>query len=106
MKIYTKEEVKEFIAKSPISIVYFSGESCNVCPVIKGRVNSILENYKGISLIDIDASSNKELSASYDIFSIPVLLLFVDGKEALRFGRNIDFMEFEKSLNRYYELVF
>ncbi|WP_297522558.1 thioredoxin family protein [uncultured Clostridium sp.] len=106
MRIYIKEEVQSFIDENIISIVYFSGESCNVCPVIKGRVNSILENYKGVSLIDIDASSNRELSASYDIFSIPVLLLFVDGKEALRFGRNIDFMEFEKSLDRYYNLIF
>ena len=106
MREYTKEEVKSFIEKDSISIVYFSGESCSVCPVIKNRVKAILENYKGVNIIDIDVNSNKEVSAFYNVFSIPVLILFIEGKESLRYGRNIDFMEFEKNLSRYYNLIF
>lgn len=106
MKKYTKKEIEDFIEKKPISIIYFSGESCNVCPIIKNKLKIILENYKEVDIIEIDVSSNREISASYNIFSIPVLLLFVEGKESLRYGRNIDFMEFEKNLNRYYQLVF
>ena len=75
-------------------------------PVIKNRVKTILENYKGVNIIDVDVNSNKEVSAFYNVFSIPVLILFIEGKESLRYGRNIDFMELEKNLSRYYNLIF
>ena len=49
---------------------------------------------------------NKEIAAEYNIFSLPILLLFVDGKETLRIGRNFDILDFEKTVDRYYNMIF
>ena len=40
------------------------------------------------------------------LFSLPILLLFVDGKETLRIGRNFDILEFKNSIHRYYNMIF
>ncbi|MGL5766286.1 MAG: thioredoxin family protein [Sarcina sp.] len=106
MKVYSKEEVQEFIKENIMCIVYFSGGTCSACPAIKAKVKEVISKYEKIKFIDIDVASNLEVSASYDVFSMPLLLLFVDGKESMRLGRNIDFMDFEKNINRYYEMLF
>ena len=56
--------------------------------------------------MEINAVENKELAASYNIFSLPILLLFVNGKEALRVGRYFDLLDFKNSIDRYYNLIF
>ncbi|MGL4454157.1 MAG: thioredoxin family protein [Sarcina sp.] len=106
MKEYTKEEIENYIKENPIAMIYFSGGTCSACPAIKEKIKIILGKYEKTKFLDIEAASNLEISAMYNAFSVPVSILFIDGKEALRYGRNIDFMEFEKSLSRYYELIF
>ena len=32
-----KEEIKELINKSDMALIYFSGENCGVCSVIKAK---------------------------------------------------------------------
>lgn len=106
MKKYTKEEIENFIKENPMCMIYFSGGTCSACPAIKAKIKEILGKYEKIEFLDIDAASNLEISALYNAFSVPVSILFVDGKETVRYGRNIDFMEFENILNRYYDLLY
>lgn len=99
-------EIDKIIKKDIMSILYFSGSTCGACDVIRVKVESILKNYEEITMIEINGVLNKKLSAKYDVFSLPVLLLFIDGKESLRFGRNIDLLEFERNIDRYYNMIY
>lgn len=99
-------EVEEFIKENLISIIYFSGSTCGACDAIKEKVLHIIKDYEKIEFMEINAVENKELAASYNIFSLPILLLFVNGKETLRVGRYFNLLDFKNSIDRYYNLVF
>ena len=99
-------EIKKYIEESLISIVYFSGSVCGDCDAIRKKVLHIIKDYKEIKFIEINALENKEVAAAYNIFLMPVLLLFVDGKETLRIGRHFDLLEFKNAIDRYYNLIF
>lgn len=99
-------KVEEFIRENLISIIYFSGSTCGACDAIKEKVLHIIKDYEKIKFMEINAVENKELAAAYNIFSLPILLLFVNSKETLRVGRYFDLLDFKNSIDRYYNLVF
>lgn len=101
-----KEEIEEFIEKNLISIVYFSGATCGACDAIRDKVLYIIKDYKEIKFMEVNAVENKEVAAAYNIFSLPILLLFINGKETLRIGRYFDVLDFKNSIDRYYNLIF
>ena len=101
-----KDEIEKFKRENLISIVYFSGATCGACDVIKEKVLQIIKEYNEVKFIEINAIENKEIAAEYNIFSLPILLLFVDGKETLRLGRNFDILDFDKTVDRYYNIIF
>ncbi|MCF0147906.1 MAG: thioredoxin family protein [Clostridium sp.] len=98
--------MEDFIKENLISIVYFSGVTCGACDAIRDKVFHIIKDYKEVEFMEINAIENRKIAASYDIFSLPILLLFVNGKESLRVGRNIDLLDFKNSIDRYYNLIF
>ena len=101
-----KQEINEFIKVNLIGVLYFSGAICGACDVIKEKILHIIKDYKEVKLLEVNAIENKEIAAEYNIFSLPILLLFVDGKETLRIGRNFDILEFKKLVDRYYNMIF
>lgn len=101
-----KNEVEEFIEDNLMSIVYFSGSTCGACDAIKEKVLQIINDYKKIKFLEVNAIENQEIAASYNIFSLPILLLFVNGKETLRLGRYFDILDLKKSIDRYYNMIF
>ena len=98
--------MEELIKNNPISIIYFSGSDCGACDVIKEKVQFLIKEYNEIKFLEINAIKNKELAAQNDIFSLPILLLFINGKETLRLGRYFDVLEFKNSIDRYYNLIY
>lgn len=98
--------MEELIKNNPISIIYFSGSTCGACDAIKEKVQVIIKEYEEIKFLEINAIENKELAAQHDIFSLPILLLFINGKESLRVGRYFDVLDFKNSINRYYNLIY
>ena len=102
-----KIEIGEFIKDNLISIVYFSGSTCGACDAIKEKILYIInEDYPKVKFLEVNAVENQEIAASYNIFSLPILLLFVNGKETLRLGRYFDMLDFKKSIARYYNMIF
>ncbi|MEG0856462.1 MAG: thioredoxin family protein [Terrisporobacter sp.] len=104
--VNSKDEIIEVIEKNEMAIVYFSGTSCGACGVIKTRVEEILIGYPNIKSIEINGEINTELASEYSVFSLPILLLFVEGKEAIRIGRYFDALDLNKAIDRYYGMLF
>lgn len=87
-----------------LEILYFSNSSCNVCKVLKPKIKDIAENF-GFRFHYIDIDKDKTLAAQHLIFSIPTILITINGKEIKRFGRNIHLEEFSSILQRYREIL-
>lgn len=94
------------INNSEMMILYFSNESCGACEVIRDKLSNILKSYPKIDIIDINGEKERELAASKDVLTFPLLILYVQGKETIRVGRNVDLLDLEKNIKRYYKMIF
>lgn len=102
--INTQRELDELINKNIITVVYFSGTTCGACKVIKSRINDMLTKFSKIASCEINGEESIEIAAKYQVFSLPIMLLYIEGKETLRVGRNVDFLNLEKQISRYYDM--
>jgi len=101
-----KEEIKKIINNYDMALIYFSGENCGVCSVIKAKVEDILKRYPKINSIEVKTEKSLEIAAEYSIFTIPGILVYVDHKETIREARYISIEELEKKIDRYYNMIF
>ncbi|MBU3172719.1 thioredoxin family protein [Clostridium estertheticum] len=106
LRINSDEEIRNIISENEIVILYFSNKVCGACEVIKSKVERILESYSKVKSVNIDGEKQTEFAAMNNVFSFPLLILYINGKETIRVGRNVDLFELEKSINRYYNMLF
>lgn len=99
-------EIEELIKNNIMSVIYFTGNRCGACEAIKIKIEEIIKKYPEIKSGEINGEDNLEIAAKYNIFSVPIFLLYIEGKECLRIGRNVNLVELEKSIQRYYDMIY
>lgn len=89
-----------------VEVYYFTSAECSICPVLKPKVKALLtERFVDINFRSIDIKEEAVLAAQFSVFTIPVLLILVDGREQYRFVRNFSVNELEMKLSRLMELI-
>ncbi|WP_243108091.1 thioredoxin family protein [Clostridium sp. JN-9] len=106
MKLNTSKEVNEFISNNEMALLYFSSKSCSVCVGMFPKVEEMLKSYPNIKSANIDVDKSTEAAGQHLIFSLPAILVYVNGKETIRKARIISMLELEKSIKKYYDLIF
>ncbi|MFD1850857.1 thioredoxin family protein [Oceanobacillus bengalensis] len=104
-EITTIEKVDAFISDHQLSFLYISRQNCSVCHSLLPQVKSLMDKYPKIELGHVDAAEVEEIAGRFSIFTIPVLLLFIDGKEYVREARIVHMDLFERKLDKIYENV-
>lgn len=104
-QITSREVLEEYIKNKDAILVYFSGENCSVCNVLKPKIEKeVSENFPMIELFEVKVDHYKEIASNFSVFSIPTILVFFDSKEFKRYGRNISISLFIEELKRPYTL--
>lgn len=101
-----KEIIENTIKDSEMILIYFGNKSCNVCNVIKPKIEELLKEYPKIKSCQVDIEKSIEASIAYNIFTIPAILLFVEGKETIREARYISIQDINDKIQRYYNLLY
>lgn len=105
--IVSEPALHQFIGKHPITAVYYSGPDCNVCQVLKPKLFDMLQQqFPRIPIGEVDCSESAELSAQQVVFSIPTLIVYFEGKEAIRKTRSFSLTELASDLERPYSILF
>ncbi len=103
----TLEEIRHKIENAPAVMLYFWGDNCAVCDALKPKIKELLDNkFQKIEQIYIDAKNSRDIAAAFSVFSIPTTIIFLDGKEFIREGRNLSISSLEEKLKRPYEIFF
>ncbi len=104
---YTQIDLDKEIAENDALLVYFSHDNCNVCKVLKPKVRELLEDsFPGMKFIYVNTQEQPDESASKQVFAVPTLLVFFEGREYFRFGRNVSLGELETAISRPYGFLF
>ena len=100
------DDLKNMINTGKPVLVYFSGENCSVCKVLKPKIEEeIKKAFPKFELFEIKTDIYFELTAQYMIFSIPTTIIYFDKKEFKRYGRNMNMATFLEEIKRPYSLM-
>ena len=107
---YEIQSFDEFLIlknEEPALLAYFSTEICNVCKVLKPKVNEMIQHeFPKIKLVYIKSDILPELAAQNQVFAAPTILVFFEGKEYIRKSRNIGIGELQREIERPYSMIF
>jgi len=96
-------EIEEFIEQNDLAFLYITMPNCSVCHGLQPQIENMLADYPKIQSRTVDASEVTEIAGKFNIFTVPVLLLFVHGKEYIREARIVHTEAFEQKITRIYE---
>lgn len=105
-KHYTLDEIESIIKQELGVLLYFSTPTCNVCHALKPKIIEAFESYfPQIQQHFIDSALSPEIPASLGIFSVPTIVVFLDGKEFARESRNVSVGALIQKISRPYEMM-
>jgi thioredoxin 1 len=90
--------------KNGLVVVDFWATWCGPCRQIAPIVAELSEDFYGkatIAKVDVDFKGNQDLSAKYEIRSIPAILFFKNGKLVERHIGSMSKDEFTKKINKH-----
>ena len=103
----TLEEANEFLRENPAVLVFFSDESCNVGDALSPKLQDMMkENFPEMNFLEINVQMLPEARGYYNVFVIPTVLVYFDGRETIRQARHISVPKMAKDINRVYEIMF
>lgn len=102
-ELHTIEAVNSFISSNPLSFIYISRTGCSVCHALLPQVLKLMEEFPEIQLAHINSAEVEEVAERFTVFSVPAMLLFIEGKEYLREARVVHMSLFEEKLQKIYE---
>jgi thiol-disulfide isomerase/thioredoxin len=100
------DEIKSFIEKNEMALLYISSESCGVCKVIFPRLEVMLKFFPDMKPARVDIDEVQAAAGEYIAFTIPCILVFVQNKEVIREARYINLDGIKEKVDRYYRLIF
>ena len=100
-------EVRSLIEEKPAVLLYFWGEHCNVCHALQPKLFAAMQNhFPKVELVSVNVGEYADIAAHFRVFSIPTAILFFDGREFERVGRNVSIPALVEKIRRPYELLF
>ncbi len=102
----TLEELQTTIRTEAGVLLYFSGESCNVCHALRPKFKEVFDaNFPLLIQLFLDAHETAEISAHCQVFSVPTMIVFMDGREFAREGRSVSLHQLTEQLKRPYGMM-
>lgn len=102
----TLEELNTIIKEEIGVLLYFSGEHCNVCHALRPKFRELFDQeFPQLKQIYLDAQEYADISAHYQVLSLPTMFVFLDGKEFVREGRSVSLHQLTEQLQRPYGMM-
>lgn len=89
------------------TILYFWNSSCGVCEPLYDKLELLVTEYfPNLALEKINIVDKPEYRAKYQVFSSPLIILMLDGKEYFRNSGNVSVHRLKQKIERLYSLKF
>lgn len=99
LKYLSDENFAETIAKG-VTLVDFYADWCGPCRMIAPIIEELSHDFQGVATIaKIDIDKHQAAPSTYNVTSIPTIIIFKDGQEAQRFTGIRDKETLKKMIN-------
>lgn len=89
-----------------MTLHYFKGSQCSACLALLPKVEQLLKQYPEIKFNLIDLDTAPELAVSFNIFSVPAIVVTIDEKVYLKEAGIFSVYTLEEKLHRLYQLCY
>ncbi len=101
------EDARKFLQDNEAVLVFFSDESCNVGDALSPKLQKMLnEHFDRMQFLEINVQMIPEARGHFNIFVIPSVLVYFDGREAIRHARHVNVQALGAELERLYALYY
>ena len=85
--------------------ILLGGEHCSVCQSLRPQLASIIEQqFAEMQEVYVDCEKSPEICAQHSVFSLPVVMAYIDGLKVVEMARVFSIGELVKSIERPYAL--
>ena len=84
MEVKTDNFEEEVLKSDKKVLVDFNADWCGPCKMLKPIIDAVAKDHDDLKIVSINIDDEDELAESYNISSIPCLVLFEEGKEVKR----------------------
>lgn len=100
------DDFEEEVKSDGFHLFYLSRPTCGVCKALLPKVEEMATHFPKIDLAYVNLDKVPQAAGQYSIFTIPGILLFVDGREMIREARHISLDGLEVKIDRLYNLAY
>ena len=101
------QTLKGQVAGSDALLLYVTTTDCSVCKVLKPKVaEPLAERFPKVGFLDVEMDLLPEVGRHYEVFAVPTVIGFFQGKEHFRKVRVFGLEELAEALSRPYYLLF
>jgi thiol-disulfide isomerase/thioredoxin len=104
-ELFSIEEVEQFVNNHRLAFLYISKTNCSVCHALLPKVKEVMAEFPKIQIAFITVDNVPNIAGHLSIFTAPVLILYVDGKEVLREARFVHIEQFKEKVEKIYFLT-
>ena len=102
----TIQNIEHTIKENLAVMVYFSAPTCNVCHALKPKlIDALDKNFKEFKVEFVNINTEEDIAPHFGVFTIPTVLIFLEGKEFLRKSRHMSVVEIVREIKRPYEIM-
>jgi len=100
----TEDALAAQIESGELLVAYFSTPTCNVCKVLRPKVDELCERL-GVPGVFVDTVALPATAGQRLVFAVPTVIVFGDRRELQRYGRHLSLSDLEGTLTRLVELL-
>ena len=105
IKLNAIDDIKDFIKENKFVMLYFSSDGCNVCDDVLPMIEDLLIKHSKVAGGHVEIQNTPSVASIFGIFTIPAIIIFLEGKEIVRQVRYINFLELKEKIQRFSEFV-
>lgn len=92
--------------KTELKLHYFTASTCGVCDSLLPKIKSMLSQRFPQILFEVHSIEEQpKIAAEFGVFTVPVAIFVIDGKESGRWVRSFGVVEIEQKIERIITLI-
>jgi len=99
------EEYRSQLGAHALWVVYASTPDCSACTVLRPKVESVVVTHPRWRYQILDLTTHPEIRGQALLFTVPTILLYVEGREVQRFSRSLVLEDLESAMNRVEQFI-